>query len=79
VISFRGTPGVTYGVQAAIEFAQPATATAWTNVASRTADDDGDFQVTVTTANPPSRFFRAMYPAPLPAPVPPLLSQPGRR
>ena len=58
-VSFSGTPGTQYIVQAQSDLAP---ATAWDNVSTNIAGSDGQWTFTDSTTNHPIHFYRAMAP-----------------
>jgi hypothetical protein len=58
-VSFTGTPGAEYIVQAKSVLGSPA---AWENVSTNTAGADGKWTFTDSTEDHPARFFRSAMP-----------------
>jgi hypothetical protein len=58
-VTFLGTPGAEYVVQASSNLVPPV---AWTNVSTNIAGTNGHWTFTDATANQPIRFYRAMAP-----------------
>jgi hypothetical protein len=58
-VTFSGTPGAEYVVQASSDLVSPV---AWTNVSTNIAGTNGHWTFTDSTADQPIRFYRAMAP-----------------
>jgi nicotinamidase-related amidase len=58
-VSFSGTPGANYIVQAKSDL---GSATAWENVSTNTAGTDGNWTFSESTGNHPVRFYRSAIP-----------------